>query len=251
MASTSTRDSVGFEAHPVELGLEPGDCTPRSVVWADMDNDADQDLFLTCRVGPNHIYRNLGGWSCRTSPTPAASWWRLHAGLRPLLADINLDGYLDLFISNYASSLPLCANEFYLGDGAGHFSLTYWGLPQDLFSPTHRGNSSTSTTTTTDFYVIGKDYVTNTTSAPIPVSWIERRDRTGCGDGRHGPAWIDEDLDGRREVYITGLDEAFFMKDTGNCPLWTWRLSGMPPEPPRDGRSSGPTSTTTGTRISS
>ena len=83
-----------------------------------MDNDADQDLFLTCRVGPNRIYRNLGGPvmqditdSCGIVVEAA------HKGYGLCIADINLDGHLDLFISNYASSLPLCANEFYLGDG--------------------------------------------------------------------------------------------------------------------------------------
>lgn len=39
------KDSLGFALHPVELGLVPGDCTPKGVVWADFDNDADQDLF--------------------------------------------------------------------------------------------------------------------------------------------------------------------------------------------------------------
>ena len=46
---------------------------------------------------------------------------------------------------------------------------------------------------------------------------------------------IDEDLDGRREVYITGLDEAYFMKDTATRPSWTWRLSMACRRSPRMG----------------
>ena len=31
-----------------------------------------------------------------------------------------------------------------------------------------------------------------------------------------GAGWVDEELDGKREVFITGTDEAMFLKDTGN-----------------------------------
>ena len=34
------KSEVGFVETPVDLGLSPGDCTPKGVVWADMDNDA-------------------------------------------------------------------------------------------------------------------------------------------------------------------------------------------------------------------
>ena len=53
------KSEVGFVETPVDLGLSPGDCTPKGVVWADMDNDADQDLFLTCRIGHNRIHDSL------------------------------------------------------------------------------------------------------------------------------------------------------------------------------------------------
>lgn len=54
------KSDSGFSAHPVDLDMQPGDCTVRSTVWADMDDDGDQDLFLTCRVGQNRVFRNLG-----------------------------------------------------------------------------------------------------------------------------------------------------------------------------------------------
>ena len=134
------KSEVGFVETPVDLGLSPGDCTPKGVVWADMDNDADQDLFLTCRIGHNRIYRNLGGLVMQDitdSSGIVVDASRKGYGLS--LADINLDGHLDLFIANYVSTLPLVPNEFYLGDGGGHYTLVEWGLPQDLTTPSHQG----------------------------------------------------------------------------------------------------------------
>lgn len=230
------RDSLGFTPHPVELGLEPGDCTPRSVVWADMDNDADQDLFLTCRVGHNRIYRNLGNLVMQDITDSCGIVVEdQHKGYGLCIADINLDGHLDLFISIYASSLPLSANEFYLGDGAGHFALTEWGLPQDRITPTHQGQFiDLNDDDRLDLYVINDKDLTNEYYIGTDTGFVDLSAETGLDvvTDAMGTAWIDEDLDGRREVYITGIDEAFFMKDTGDLSFVDVAPEyGMPPEP--------------------
>jgi len=230
------RDSLGFQAQPVDLGLQPGDCTPRSVVWADIDNDADQDLFLTCRIGHNRIYRNLGGLVMQDITDSSGIVMdpvRKAYGLS--LADIDLDGHLDLFISNYASSLPLVANEFYLGDGQGHFTPTEWGLPQQLYTPTHQSQFiDLNDDDRLDLYLINdKDYI-NEYYIGTDSGFVDLSAETGLDvvTDAMGTAWIDEDHDGLREVYITGLDEAFFMKDTGGLSFVDVAPEyGLPPEP--------------------
>ena len=230
------RSESGFTETPVELGLEPGDCTPRSVVWADFDNDADQDLFLTCRVGHNRIYRNTGDLvmeditdSSGINMDPARKGYGLS------LADINLDGHLDLFISNYVSALPLVPNEFYLGDGDGHFTITEWGLPQDLLTPSHQSQFiDLNGDDRLDLYVINDKDFANEYYIGTDSGFVDLSAETGLDviTDAMGTAWIDEDLDGRREVYITGLDEAFFMKDTGDFSFVDVAPQyGMPPEP--------------------
>jgi hypothetical protein len=227
---------VGFEPVQVDLGLQPGDCTPRSVVWVDIDNDADQDLFLTCRIGYNRVYRNLGELvmqeitdSCGIVVNLAQKAYGLS------VADINLDGHLDVFIANYASTAPLAANEFYLGDGQGHFTETEWGLAQDLFTPSHQGQFiDLNEDDRLDLYVINDKDFLNEYYIGTDSGFVDMSAETGLdvNTDAMGTAWIDEDLDGRREVYITGLDEAFFMKDTGNLSFVNVAPEyGFPPEP--------------------
>ena len=230
------RSETGFTETPMELGLQPGDCTPRSVVWVDFDNDDDQDLFLTCRVGHNRIYRNTGDLvmeditdSSGINMDPARKGYGLS------LADINLDGHLDLFISNYVSALPLVPNEFYLGDGDGHFTLTEWGLPQDLLTPSHQSQFiDLNGDDRLDLYVINDKDFPNEYYIGTDTGFVDMGVETGLDivTDAMGSAWIDEDLDGLREVYVTGLDEAFFMKDTGNLSFVDVAPEyGMPPEP--------------------
>ena len=230
------RSETGFEETPVDLGLEPGDCTPRSVVWVDFDNDADQDLFLTCRVGHNRIYRNTGDLVMEDiTDSSGINMDAERKGYGLSIADINLDGHLDLFIANYVSALPLVANEFYLGDGQGHFTATEWGLPQDLISPSHQGHFiDLNDDDRLDLYVINDKDFANEYYIGTDSGFVDLSAETGLDviTDAMGTAWIDEDLDGRREVYITGLDEAFFMKDTGDFSFVDVAPEyGMPPEP--------------------
>ena len=210
----------GFAAQSVELGMEPGDCTVRSVIWADMDNDGDQDLFLTCRVGQNRVFRNLGGLemqditdSCGIIVDPA------RRSFGASLADINRDGFLDLYVSNYPTVIPLYPNEFYLGDGQGHFTETEWGLPQDAFRASHQSHFvDLDGDHMLDLYVLndrgtGNECYKGTDTGFVDVSaaWGLEAQLDAMGAG-----WVDEELDGKREVFITGTDEAMFLKDTGN-----------------------------------
>ena len=41
---------------PVELNLETPDAESKGIVWADIDNDGDQDLFVTFRLAPNKLW---------------------------------------------------------------------------------------------------------------------------------------------------------------------------------------------------
>ena len=230
------RSESGFTETPVELGLEPGDCTPRSVVWVDFDNDADQDLFLTCRVGHNRIYRNTGGLVMEDiTDSSGINMDAARKGYGLSIADINLDGHLDLFIANYVSAVPLVPNEFYLGDGQGHFTETEWGLPQDLITPSHQGHFiDLNDDDRLDLYVINDKDFMNEYYVGTDTGFVDMSTETGLDvvTDAMGTAWIDEDLDGLREVYITGLDEAFFMKDTGNLSFVDVAPEyGMPPEP--------------------
>ena len=49
----------GFNDYFLNLSDYPFEA--KSVVWVDIDNDGDQDLFITYRLEPNRMYLNHGG----------------------------------------------------------------------------------------------------------------------------------------------------------------------------------------------
>jgi len=100
-----------------------------SVTFADIDNDADQDILITNRTGRNFLYLNETG--------PADSLWKFmdisdrifdtdqHASYGSVIADFNNDGYQDIYISNDG---PNC---FYFSQGNNTFALLTDGEPAD------------------------------------------------------------------------------------------------------------------------
>ena len=111
------RTSNGFQEGLIDL---PG--SSRSVVSGDFDNDTDLDLYLV-RSGaavnrPNVLLENLGGGSFRVVPDAGARFGASGAAGSPLglgdgvnTADFDVDGWLDLFVTNGFG------DRFYSGDG--------------------------------------------------------------------------------------------------------------------------------------
>lgn len=89
-------------------------------LWADVNGDNFQDLYVVngrYPVGePNRLYLNKGDGTFRDVSREAGvadpNW-----GLGAAFADIDNDGDLDLFVSNYVGR-----NGLYLNDGKGQFS---------------------------------------------------------------------------------------------------------------------------------
>ena len=51
-------DGVGFTPYDMELPDYPNEA--KCILWADVDNDGDQDLFITYRLAANKLYINQG-----------------------------------------------------------------------------------------------------------------------------------------------------------------------------------------------
>lgn len=72
----------------------------------DYDNDGRPDLYVTCAVGPGHLFRNLGGGRFRDVTARAGVANAGHWGTSCAWLDYDGDGLLDLFVCNYVRYSP-------------------------------------------------------------------------------------------------------------------------------------------------
>ena len=94
----------------------------KGVLWADIDNDGDQDLFVAYRFAPNKLWLNDGemGFEDVSSSCGIAQDNRRSFG--PAFGDFDRDGLLDLFVANYGYAVDVPqGNELYRNVGGGQF----------------------------------------------------------------------------------------------------------------------------------
>ena len=110
----------GFD--PVDLGFELPTAEAKGVLWADIDNDGDHDLFVAYRFAPNKLWLNDGemGFEDVSSSCGIAQDNRRSFG--PAFGDFDRDGLLDLFVANYGYAVDAPqGNELYRNVGGGQF----------------------------------------------------------------------------------------------------------------------------------
>lgn len=112
--------------------LVPSTCLIKQILWVDIDNDGDRDLYHTCYQDRNRVYENIGdltfedrtdisGFDTDADPSTAASF-----------GDINQDGFLDLFVGNYGQpGQSGQENHFYLSNG--DFTFTEYTVPSGFY----------------------------------------------------------------------------------------------------------------------
>lgn len=127
-----TGDESGFSQVYLDLPVYPHES--KMVLWCDIDNDGDQDLFITYRLAPNRMYRNLGDLTfedisatCGIDQSPFKSYGAC-------FGDYNSDGLLDLFVCNYSSGFDeFPFNELYTNLGGGQFEAVTSDPVVDMF----------------------------------------------------------------------------------------------------------------------
>ncbi|HEY4290987.1 MAG TPA: VCBS repeat-containing protein [Puia sp.] len=92
------------------------------VAIGDVNNDGKPDIFFTANQGSNRLYLNEGNWKFRdiTQMAGVAGLHKWHTGVT--MADINGDGWLDIYVSN--SGEPNGSkreNELYINQKDGTF----------------------------------------------------------------------------------------------------------------------------------
>jgi len=114
-------DFVHMEGPDEQLDIRP--TMGPGVAWGDVDGDDLPDLYLVqgggragCAVPGDRLLRNLGGGRFEDVTSAAGLAGEDGAGMGALLADLDGDGDLDLYVANYGM------DRVYANDGTGRFS---------------------------------------------------------------------------------------------------------------------------------
>lgn len=87
---------------PVDLGFGNTNGEPKSVLWADFDNDGDQDLLVTQRLSENRLYARMPDGSLQEVPGAGGiAGTELERTYGAAVADFNKDDRLDVYLCHY------------------------------------------------------------------------------------------------------------------------------------------------------
>ena len=87
---------------PVDLGIGNTGGEAKSVLWADFDNDGDQDLLVTQRLAENRLYARMPDGSLQEVPAAGGmAGTELERTYGAAVADYDKDGRLDVYLCNY------------------------------------------------------------------------------------------------------------------------------------------------------
>lgn len=106
----------------VELELETPTAESKGILWADVDNDGDQDLFVAFRFAPNKLWLNDGEMNMVDVSATCGISQDDRRSFGPAWGDFDRDGLLDLFVANYGYAVDVPqGNELYRNLGNGMF----------------------------------------------------------------------------------------------------------------------------------
>ena len=102
------------------LNIENNISQTRQINWVDIDNDGDNDLFITSDVSGNRLFENTGNMILSEITEESGMITTVLNSFGASWGDYNNDGYLDVFISNRDTEIP---NILYKNNGNKTFTL--------------------------------------------------------------------------------------------------------------------------------
>jgi hypothetical protein len=136
------RNNSGQFVAVTGLVIDNGKNNPAASLWADFDNDGDQDLFVAnsdvlrlsnyapASVEHGVLYRNDRNWAFLVAEGQAFAN-PAYPAISAAAGDVDNDGDLDLFLGSHVYKVDPRPDWLFLNDGRGRFTLS----PQSF--PTH------------------------------------------------------------------------------------------------------------------
>lgn len=111
----------GDGTYSLETNLNPNNLSQqKQVIWIDIDNDGDNDLYISSDIDGSRLYENDG--SSLTDVTTASGLpMAAQNNFGASWGDYNNDGFLDVFLCNRGIPTPQ-ANYLYKNNGDGTFT---------------------------------------------------------------------------------------------------------------------------------
>ncbi len=226
-----------------EMGLENTSGKELGVIFGDIDNDGDPDLYLANDMTPNMLYRNDGtrfvekGLASGTSLNDEGG---IEAGMGVDMADADGDGHLDLFVTNFQWE----SNTLYRNLGRGFFADATVASGINKVSMSHLGFGTGfldfDNDGDLDLFVANGHVYDNVEKIDHASSYAQRNqllentgsgafvDRVNAGSGfelvqvSRGAAFADYDNDGDLDIAVnnSGGQAALLRNDGGSDAHW-------------------------------
>ncbi len=114
---TFYQSNAGLSFTKISLGITDT-AHQRQILWVDVDNDNDLDLYVSGYHAANKLYLNDGQLNFTDVSSTSGIVQEADDSYGAIFGDIDLDGDLDLYISNHY----FFPSRLYLNDGLGQFT---------------------------------------------------------------------------------------------------------------------------------
>ena len=201
----------------------PNNLETKQCLWFDLEEDGDNDLFVTRRFGPPQLWRQNAAGGFTQIDIPFSAYYYQNINMwGATLGDLNRDGYLDIYIA-CGGSLTDSRNILLINDAQGNFHEPQLSEPfyelmngskssfQPVFVDFNRDNEQ-DLFVVNDYYQ-GNDYFEKNSLGIFQDKSIE--------SGLFKPgnsmsnSWTDYDNDGDMDCFITSIGINHLMENNG------------------------------------
>jgi hypothetical protein len=201
----------------------PNNLETKQCLWFDLEEDGDNDLFITRRFGPPQLWRQNIGGSFTQIDIPFSAYYYQNINMwGATLGDLNQDGYLDIFIA-CGGGVSDSRNILLINNTQGNF---YEPQLSDPFYELMTGTKSSFQPVFIDFnrdkeqdlfvvndYYQGNDYFEKNAQGFFQDKSIESG--LFIPGNSMSNSWTDYDNDGDMDCFITSIGINHLMENNG------------------------------------